>query len=277
MTDFKEPLGQFFANLRKALDKGAVPSEQSLAAFVQVESDEQLALWKARGIRKTRRNATLLEILGYRSADVEDHPAKKVLGTLTYSPDYILKQSHRLLAALDLKAPETSIDQARWTAQIISYCKELKVPLGILFSGRAIRVFINPEIKGLGRYRTLFSDQPVASANDPNLRQMIEIVNRLSAASLQSDPLVVARSFAVKRAKELRSKLRQSEITELLRGLLSIPPKELLISMASLEGLWGDVQPRPSPSEVVRAWNTLSASRDSRATPGQSQPRRSRP
>lgn len=255
MSDTRKRLSDFLRKLIEGIEDQGIQSETDLDQVFRVESEAQAVLWKVRGIPKTDENATLLEILGYGVSNVEDHPVKKVVvGTIHYAPDYILKHQQRLLAIIDLKAPGVNLDHEKWMGQIYSYCRELKVPLGLLFNGREVRVFINTEVKGLTRYKDLFSSQPVAAASYHDQKQMAEILLRFAASSLQSDPIIVARTLANKRARELKDKQRQKRIQEQLRHLLANPTDELFALLSTLDGVWGDIEPNPSEAELVAAW-----------------------
>ena len=167
MNDTRKRLSNYLGKLSNAIENQKIQSEADLDALFRVKTQQQLNLLEIIGISSSEENATLLEILGYNSENVEDHPVKvAIIGRMNYVPDYVLNYHPKLpLAVIDLKAPEVNLDIQRSVGQIISYCREIKAPLGLLFNGRSVRVYINTEVKGLTKFKEL-TGQSVASANE---------------------------------------------------------------------------------------------------------------
>ncbi len=251
--DPKRRLLDFLHNLSSVIEKGTIQTEADLEKFVQVESKAQLDLREALGYTKTEVNSTLLEILGYGHNDVEDHPQKKaIVGQIRYSPDYILKRKGKSLAVIDLKSPDVNIDHDKWMGQIHNYYRDEAVPIGILFNGCGLRVFINTEHKGLTRYHGIFAGQSVASADISEPKQMAEILLKFSAA-LETNPLVTARALANKRKEDIGKREWQKSVVERLRTVLADPTEEVLHALAAVN-IWSDIEPKPSEQELTAIW-----------------------
>ena len=260
-SDQRKRLQEYLLNLLNIIKKELVGSEADLETCVRVESQSQIELQLGRGYIKTPASATLLEILGYDFEDVEDHPTKRVIiGQVKYAPDYILRRKHRAFAIVDLKSPTTNIDHPTWRAQITNYCRDTKLPIGILFNGLSLRVFINVEYPGLVRYQSSFNGKPVASAESSDLKQMIDLLIKLSAQTLEDNPLAVARGLANKRKKEINTAAWRKGIEDRLTAILSDPSDTVLETLASLDiwdgekpaaellsSVWSDLKSRPVP------------------------------
>ena len=260
-SNLKQLLNDYLQMLSDGIECQEIQSEADIEQMFRVETEQQLALWKRRGIEKTENNSTLLEILGYSNSDVEDHPVKKVVvGTISYAPDYILKRQQKMLAIVDLKAPGQNLDRDRWTGQVNSYCRELKVPIGLLFNGTDLRVFINTEIKGLTRHKDLFYRQPVASAGTSELKQMVDILLKLATPSLEENPILVANMFAKKRLAEICDRDRKKRIQSLLKAALLDPSAEILSVLSTLDSIWGNAEAKPSEQELSTAWAAIQVS-----------------
>ena len=254
--DQRKRLTEFLKNLWIVIDKEAIQSEADLVLFIQVE-DKQGTLLDGLGYEKKPGNETLLEILGYSAGDVDDHPQKKVIvGQIRYSPDYILKRNSKPLAVVDLKTPDANLDHERWMGQIYSYCRLENAPIGFLFNGKHLRVFINVEFKGLTKYADVFKEQPVAEADVDNERQMVDLLLTFAASSTGDSPLAIARELANKRLKELKNKARQRDIGERLKSLLLSPSDSMLNALADIND-WGDISPKPDGNELIRVWAEL--------------------
>ena len=257
-NNLKQLLNDYLGMLSDGIECQEIQSEADIEQMFRVETEQQLALWKRRGIEKSEKNSTLLEILGYSNTDVDDHPVKKVVvGQISYAPDYILKRQQKMLAIVDLKAPGQNLDRDRWVGQINSYCRELKVPIGLLFNGTDLRVFINTEIKGLTKHKELFYCQPVASAGTHEIKQMVEILFKLAAPCLEENPIVVASGFANKRRNEFRDRDRQKRIQHLLKMALTNPSAEVLTALSALDSIWENTDPKPSEQELNSAWSAI--------------------
>lgn len=253
--DTRKRLFEFTGNLSKAINNLTVQTEADLEKFVQVESKAQLDLREALGYVKTEMNSTLLEILGYRYEDVDDHLTKKVIvGQIRYSPDYILKIKQKPFAIIDLKSPDTNIDHDRWIGQIHCYCRDESAPIGILFNGRSLRVFINTELKGLTRFHEHFNGQPIAVADEHEVKQVVEILLRFAYGSVEVNPISIARSFADKRLKEINNRRWQDTVAERINRILDEPSNDVLSAIAGVENAWTGIDPKPSGADVEKIW-----------------------
>jgi len=258
-NNLRQLLGDYLQALSDGIECQEIQSESDVEQMVRVETEQQLALWKRRRMIRAE-NSTLLEILGYSATNVDDHPLKKVVvGQIRYAPDYILRSQQKMLAIVELKAPDQNLDRERWIGQINSYCKELKVPIGLLFNGTDLRVFINTAIKPLEKYKDLFDCQPVASAGAHQRKQMIDILLKLTALSLEDNPVSVASGFARKRRTEFDDRDRQKKIQNTLNDALMNPSDEVFADLAALDGIWGNVDTKPSEQELKSAWNATQA------------------
>jgi len=248
--DQRKRLNDFLKNLKRVIEGEAIQSEVDLEKFFQVENQTQLTLLAGRGYNKQPENATLLEILGYEYSDVEDHPQKKVsIASSRYSPDYILKRNGKRLAIVDLKTPEVNLDRDKWAGQVCYYCHMENVPIGFLFNGRSLRVFVNVEFKGLTKYAAVFKEQPVAEADMDNEKQMVDLLLKFAATHSEENPVAIARGLANQRLKELRDKAQKKDIENRLKELLASPPDEMLKALPDLS-IWGDIPRKPSVGEL---------------------------
>lgn len=250
--DTRKRLAAFLTKMRGIIDGEAIQSEVDLEKFFQVESKAQLDLLAGMGYIKQPENATLLEILGYEYGDVEDHPQKKVsIASSRYSPDYILKRNGKRLAIVDLKTPEVNLDRGKWAGQVCYYCHMENVPIGFLFNGRSLRVFVNVEFKGLTKYAAAFKEQPVAEADMDNERQMIDLLLKFAATHPEENPVAIARGLANQRLKELRDKAQKKDIESRLKELLACPPDAMLEALPDLS-IWDGLTRKPSVGELLQ-------------------------
>ena len=252
-SDQRKRLLEFLNNLYSMIDREVIQSEAQLESFVQVESQTDIELQLGRGYEKTPASATLLEILGYEYEDVQNHPTKRVIiGQVKYAPDYILHRKHSPFAILDLKTPATNIDNPSWKAQIYNYCRDENLPIGILFNGRKLRVFINTNYRGLTKYGDIFKGEPIASAEHNEPKQMLDLLLKLSATSLENSSLAVARELANKRKKEIGTVAWRRNIEDCLKSILADPPAEMMEALASLN-LWGEQKPSGEVLDAIWA------------------------
>jgi hypothetical protein len=246
-----QELEKFLSRLLEVIDQQPI-QERDLEEIVGVRTPKQLAVGSIVGDGSSSK-PTLLELLGYGVADVADHPKLTIIGRVTYEPDYLLQPQGRPLAVLDLKAPEVSLDKDKAASQICTYCHRVKAPLGLLFNGRELRVFINTEYKGLTRYSE-FAEQPVAVVDRHDLSAMAALLARFSKSALAPNPAKLASTLATKRRGEESDRQRQMLIRQKLKEILADPPQELLAALPSLETVWDDFDPKPSQSELLGAW-----------------------
>lgn len=257
-SNTKQLIDDFVVTLFSGIDSQIIQSEADIVQMFRVETEQQLALWEMQyGVRK---KSTLLEILGYSNADVDERPVKKtVVGQISYAPDYILKRHQKMLAIVDLKAPGQNLDRDRWIGQIDSYCRELKVPLGLLFNGTELRVYINTDHKGLTKHKALFSQQPVASAGAHEQKQIVDILLKFAVATLEINPVAVANGFASKRRHELKDRDRQKHIQSQLQSILANPPNQVFAAISAIDEIWGVIEPKPSEAELNNAWSQITS------------------
>ena len=255
VADTRKRLSEFISNLSDVINRETIQTEADLEKFVQVKSKAQLDLREALGYVKTETNATLLEILGYRPEDVDDHlPKRVIVGQIRYSPDYVLKFKQKPFAIVDLKSPDTNIDHERWVGQIRCYCRDESAPIGILFNGRSLRVFINTELKGLTKYDNDFKGQPVAAADQHEVKQMVEMLLKFASMPPEANPIALARGFANKRLKESSNRKWQDTVVERVRHLLTDPSDDVLAAIAGVESAWNEIEPKPSSAELEKIW-----------------------
>jgi hypothetical protein len=254
--NLRQRLETYLDRISKGIENQVIQTEAELCELFRVNSDQQLAMWSLRGIHRSEGTDTLLEILGYSADDVEDHPAKRtVIGQIGYSPDYILMCSKRPLSVVDLKAPGQDLDRDRWTAQVRSYCRELKVPLGILFSGSDIRVLLNTDHSGLTKHQGQFATEAVAAASLADRKELVALLAKLAFPALSGNPVAIANAFARKRSAEIRNRARQRTIQECLRNALDHPTAPVFAALANVHEIWEALEPRPSEGEIATAWS----------------------
>lgn len=252
LDEVKQQLTDLLSRLAEGIAKQIIQSEKDIEGFVRIMPDMERELLGLQGVKT---GSSLLEILGYSLSDVEDHPTKKVVvGQISYSPDYVLKCDGQILAVLDLKAPDVDLDHPKWLGQISSYCMHLAAPLGVLFNGQSIYVYINTGMKGLTQYKDLFASRPVAEASSKNPGQLRDTLLAFSAASLTGKPLKVAQSLAAKRKNIEAGQKKKKQICECIRVALVDPSHDVLAALALVDDVWGAIGFKPSKAEVVSAW-----------------------
>ena len=255
-SNLKKQLKGYLENLILGIEKGHKVAGVSL----QTVSESDLEKFVRVGIEG---DATLLRILGYNETDIDDHPVKRVLvGTTQFAPDYILRRQQKRLAVLDLKKPEEDLDNKKWAWQVLSYCQQMDAPIGLLFNGFSLRVFINTHDKQLSKYQNLFSEEPVATAEHTNLARMTELLSKFAVESLQSNPIALAKNLAGKQAVIIHGGKRQEEIRSILKKFLASSPSVdingILSALTTVDSLWAELDPKPTEAELVAAWNTSS-------------------
>lgn len=159
---------------------------------------------------------TILKILGYKRSTVQDHPIKIVMGVNVISPDYGLLVNGTHAAILDVKSPRENLD--RHHEQILSYCEHYKSPIGVLFNGKSVRLYVSTAlIPGLDqRHRTEFDNKPVFAADitpmhngkvpeerQDDIKRMADILFMLSKDSFGNDAIAHARNLISTRIKEI--------------------------------------------------------------------------
>lgn len=263
MTDvppdnLRQLLSDYLAALEKAISCQQIQSEADLEEVFRVTTDKQKQVVAFFGSSPHHKHRQLLEILGFTEVDVDDHCAKlTVVGQISYTPDYVLKQGSKLLAIVDLKAPGQNLDHPRWVGQILSYCQQLNVPLGLLFDGTEARVFVNTSMKGLTKHKGLFEAQPIASVGSQEKRRLVEVLLKFAKVNLTNGPISVANDLASKRKHELRDRERQKLIQSHLLTVLAEPTPQVFVALAAIEDAWAAFDVKPSVTELSQAWTIL--------------------
>jgi hypothetical protein len=251
MDETRTALQLFLTRLNEAIECQAVQSEAHLEEAVRIRSTQELARRTVTGADSGPTKGTLLEILGYDFTDVDDHPKRlTVIGTIDYQPDYILKTSGQPATVLDLKAPDVSLEKA--TEQICSYCRDIGVPLGILFNGHRMNVFINARDKKLTKYAE-FASEPVATADNHDLPFMVDLLFQFSKSTLGTHTYALARCLAEKARTTTKNRERQIRIRERLAATLSEPPDALLAALCTMDEIWSGLESSPSLAELTVA------------------------
>ncbi|MCW3096618.1 MAG: hypothetical protein JWL77_2236 [Chthonomonadaceae bacterium] len=258
----------YLINLIQGIDQGfkvaginlQIVSESDLERFVCV---------------KTEGDDTLLKILGYNRATVDDHPTKRVLiGIMQFQPDYVLRNQQKCLAVLDLKKPEEDLNNKKWASQVLTYCQQIEAPFGLLFNGRSLRVFINTECRQLSRYEPRFSIEPVASGEFDKLDQMANLLSKFSFESLEANPMALARKLANAEISIREGQERRKAIYGVLAKSLAASPvgdiREILSALATVTTMWTAVEPKPTDAELIEVWESRSVVPDSRQGTGES-------
>lgn len=258
-VNLKKQLKSYLENLVLGIEQG----HKVAGVTLQTVSESDLEKFVRVGLEG---DTTLLRILGYNETNVDDHPVKRVLvGTTQYSPDYIMRRQQKHLAVLDLKRPEEDLNNKLWAWQVLSYCEQIDAPIGILFNGYALRVFINTHDKQLARHKNRFSDEPVATAEHingehSNWISMIKLLSRFSAEALQANPIGLAKKLANERIIEIGKRDRQKEIRSILtNNLASSPPgniNDVLSALATVDTLWENIALKPTVTDLIAAWNS---------------------
>ena len=198
----KRQVVELVERIAEGISRQLIKSEKDLEKFIRVVPDAERELANLHG---GCLNATLLELLGYTLATCDDHPyLMTIVGHTKYSPDYVLSTDKKVSVILDLKAPVISLDDREAIGQVQSYCArgEKSSPLGVLFNGRSVRVFINPDYQNFVEYKKRskdldtrkqinFYETPVDAADD-DAGAIAAVLLKIAVASLSDDPALVA-------------------------------------------------------------------------------------
>ena len=262
----KKQVVDLLSRVEEGISEELIKSEKDLEGFVHVTPT---AVRRTAGLKGSGLNATLLELLGYTLASCDDHPYfMTIIGHTKYSPDYVLRSGQKLLAILDLKAPGISLDDGEGIEQIQSYCRargDRTAPIGVLFNGRSVRVFINHDYPSFTKYKKLsmqtdtkkkinFYETPVEAADD-DIGAIAAVLLKLSVASLSDDPASVARRMGNAKIQTVEEGKWTHEISDRLRAALSEPSDEVIRAIASTDSLWVGMEKGPEPADAVIAWN----------------------
>ena len=278
-SDLKKQLAAWLDHILEGIRKDLIASEQDVENKVRVISDKE----REKALFNTGATLfpSLLELLGYSLETCDDHPVitviqagQKLIKTI---PDYIVKSSDQKdLAIWELKAPNEDVDGNGHVAQLRSYCIDQKrqTAIGILFNGRKIRVFINPDYPGLGKYKKIsdepektrafdFRCSPVLSldldspkSSDKTLQKaVVDVLIGLSLAKLSGKSVVYARSLAEKKLAEGKDKERNRKIVVGLHKALSNPTDQVIAAIASVISEWDGLDSAPQTEDAVAAWH----------------------
>ncbi len=190
-----------------------------------------------------------------------------IVGHTKYSPDYVLGTSQKVWAVLDLKAPGISLDDQEAVGQVQSYCArgEKTSPLGVLFNGRSVRVFINPEYQGFAKYKKRshdldpakqinFYEAPVDAADD-DTSAIAQVLLKIAEVTLQENPASSARRMADAKVKNIKQGIWLREVRDRLRAALNDPSDEVVRAVASVDSIWVGMEKEPEPADAVIAWH----------------------
>ena len=261
----KKQIVDLLDRVTEGINEQLIKSEKDLEDFVRVVS---VAARKTASLRGGKLDGTLLELLGYTLTNCDDHPYfMTIIGHTRYSPDYVLSSGQKTLAILDLKAPGVSLDDREGIEQVQSYCArgDKASPIGVLFNGRSIRVFVNPDYPGFTKYKKLsidedpkkrinFYETPVEAA-DNDVNAVAAVLLKISVTSLSNDSASLARKMANARISSIGEKMWSHEVQDRLRSALNEPSDEVIRAVASVDTLWKGMTKGPEPAEAVIAWN----------------------
>lgn len=276
-SDLKKQLAEWITYTLEGIHKNFIKSESDLETKIRVlsEEDRDKARYDNRGVNPP---PTLLELLGYNDVTCDDHP------TVTFTiagrkaikiiPDYIVKSAEQKdLATWELKAPTEDIDSKESVEQLMSYCLEPKrqTPIGVLFNGRKLRVYINPDFPGLGKYKKIseaelsvfdFKHSPVLSLElvhpEPNdkqpYKQVSDALISLSSMCLSAGSVNHAKKMAERRLKEREDEKRNAKIVLCLQEAFASPTDEIVKAVSTAIRIWDGLETPPGPDDALRAW-----------------------
>lgn len=274
-THLKQQLQEWMKQIEAAIVLGALNSEKDLEEYVRVHSQQE------RDIVAQRFQGTippsLFEILGYQADTCEDHPllTPVFVGTNKNKPcpDYILREYDKKdMATWDLKAVTEPLNNKDFAGQIQSYCShpDRPTPLGILFNGFSLRVFINPDYSKLARYQLAmlkkkhgenwsldFKTDPVIAVDkddqDSN-KQLIDSLILLSFSALSSKAVTLAVQLANSAVKKELDKAEKRRIVACIHSALADPSDEIIRVVAEAIPQWEGFDSPPSSERALRAW-----------------------
>ena len=280
MVDIRNPtekkqIVDLLNRIVEGIEKQYITKEADLEQFVRVVP---IAVRGMQELQGGEIKPTLLEILGYTDLTCDDHPIITFVMAgrkgVKIIPDYVVKSAEQKdLATWELKAPTEDVDSKEPIEQLMSYCSEPKrqTPIGILFNGRKLRVFINSEYPGLGKYKRIseaptplfnFKRSPVLSLelDDPEpsdkvpYKLIVDNLLSLSCSSLSDGAVSCARKLAEKKLGIVRDGERDRKIVEGLQEALASPTDEMIKAIAGSIHSWKDFETPPSLDDAVRAW-----------------------
>ena len=275
-TETKRQLAEALGRIAQGIERQYIGKEADLEEFVRVVP---MAVRGRQELQGGEIRPTLLEILGYTEITCDDHPvitfAMAGHKVIKIVPDYVVKNAEQKdLATWELKAPAEDVDGKEPIEQLMSYCSEPKrqTPIGILFNGRKLRVFINPEYPGLGKYKRIseapaplfnFKHSPVLSLelDDPEpgdkapYKLFVETLTSLNCTNLSAGAVNCARKLAEKKLKDIQSKALNAKIVKCLQEALTSPTDEIIRAVAGAIHLWEGFETPPGLDDAVRAWH----------------------
>ncbi len=260
----KKQLADVLNRIAIGIEKQYIGKESDLEDFVRVVP----ASVRGRQILQGGAiNPTLLEVLGYSEDTCDDHNTKKV-GHVSFIPDYVCGIDQKTWMVLDLKAPGVSINGDKMADFIQSYCRALHppAPLGVLYNGYSIRVFLNPEYPGFGKFLSLkdepdktkainFYQTPIASAEASNPSELVKVLLELSSLTLSEGVASLAKKLANRFIKDVGQAAWRRQVCDQIRNALLKPTDEVIAALAEVDSLWSQLTPRPTPDQAKDAWN----------------------
>ena len=267
--DTRKQLEEWLNRIQAKLQRQVLSSEKELDNYVRIvpEFERELLLEDTGG----KIPPTLLEILGFSIHTCLSQPKLMTIvhGRIkwSYRPDYVVMDNQKDAAIWDLKAANENLDKDEYVSQITTYChaSERPSPIGILFNGSGLRVFINPDYPGLSKYKKIsdepektrkynFRCNPVVSVELADNMLMTDTLMRLSAKSLSGNATKVAKDLAEKKWKEINDGIRRKMIIECLMSSLSNPSDGVIEAIATVKDIWYGLEPEPTPDDAVRVW-----------------------
>lgn len=242
MERIEESLADYFRKLKVALDEERITDERKLSRYVEVP-DLALA-W----------GFTLLERMGYDAASAKPQRPMERRGTSTPRLDFGLRCG-ALEWPLEIKAPAEDLTNKDHVAQLRSYQKELKSPIGVLFNGNEASVLVDRSLFGRLPDKLNESDilQPAFRCRLENPKEMVALFSRLARTDEPGAIRKFAKSLARKRLNELINVLRLERIARTVAEIKLNPDEATIHAIIAASSAL--TQDNAIPSEVRRAWN----------------------
>ncbi len=251
MGDMKRLLRTYLSNLQRDINERKLPKEQYLEERVHLTED-RLAQLVAFGAQTSRETATLFGILGYSPDRVNVQPTMVYFGTRRVRPDYVLLREGRPSVVVDLKQPGLELAKEEFYGQLAFYIHKFEIPIGILFNGTNVHVFVNTHLPELRRHRGRFDEEPVWTATSADMDEMIETLCNISREALQNEPVVAARKYirwrstrdreiAIQKAIVQATDQRLAAIRTRLQEIRTTPPDYVLTAICEYDDAWNSL------------------------------------
>ena len=169
-----------------------------------------------------------MELLGYKDVNVANQQGIKA-GVKKIIPDYIVQCNGKECFILDIKAPDVKLDGAG--DQILSYLMVHRkdIPLGVLFNGTEMQIYINTRLKNLTSNDELSENGLVKSTN--RIVEISDLWLRLSCTALTSGSLTLARHLVRQYENDRKGQQRQRRVEDWLDNLLRYPNDDLFAAI----------------------------------------------